>query len=112
MADEKLMVSTNALNAAMKKQMEKRAAAAVPDDAKVETYLAALVAPAPAVAAADGPLGNFCEMWDAYYPRLVSLLGWASWIFPSKTLTPIKALLAVINNQIIHGSVGLCGPKA
>lgn len=102
MADEKLMVSTNALNAALAKQLAKREAAPLVSDDAAASHVAALAQPVakPATAAAGG-LASFVAMWKAYYPKIVSLLGWASWVMPAQSLNAIKALLAVVNNQII-----------
>lgn len=93
--DEKLAVSRNVLNQALKNQVAKRIDAPPPSDAAVESHLANLVAPA------DTTINDFFDAWDTYYPKMVSLLGWASWVFPKPTLTAIKGVLAVINNQII-----------
>lgn len=93
--DEKLAVSTNALNDAFKKQLAKRDAAPLVTDEAAAAHVQTVVAAAP------GPLDSFFAAWDHYYPIAVSLLGWASWVLPPKSINAIKALLAVVNNQLI-----------
>lgn len=95
MADEKRAVSTNALNAAFAKQMKKREAAPLVSDEAAATYVQTVVT-SPA-----NQLDTFFAAWDHYYPIAVSLLGWASWVLPPKSINAIKALLAVVNNQLI-----------
>lgn len=98
MADtEKVMLSKNALNAAFAKQVDKRVNAPIVSDEAANSHVAALIAPAPAA----GKFDDFFAAWDLYYPKIVSLLGWASWVLPPKTFNIIKALLALINNEII-----------
>lgn len=98
--DEKQMVSTNALNEALKKQIDKRSVAPTPSNDAAVAHIVAAVTPV-AVPAAGNGLASFVAMWKAYYPKMVSILGWASWVVPGKALTIIKSLLAVVNNQII-----------
>lgn len=112
MSDEKIMVATNALNKLreinlgekFKKQIEKRDGAPIPSDDQLEQHLSKVVAPnstTPAAVAnsvAQGGAEAFFDLWDEYYPRVVSLLGWASWVIPGKQLTIIKSLLAVVNS--------------
>lgn len=94
--DEKVALSLNKLNQKLKEQIAKRADAPPPTPDVVAAHGAVVAAPAAAVAGAD-----FFTAWDTYYPKIVSLLGWASWVFPAPTITAIKGLLAVVNNQII-----------
>jgi len=109
--DEKRMVGLNELgklnlNAKLAKQVAKRSNLPPPTDEKLEAHLAVVTAPTgmevEALASLDGAVSSiFFDTWDKYYPRMVSLLGWASWIFPSSVLVPIKSLLAVLNNDIM-----------
>lgn len=101
MADEKLMVSTNVLNAALAKQITKRESAPPPSPEAMQNHIAVASAPVASPAPSGDGLTSFVAMWKAYYPRIVSLLGWASWVMPAPALTVIKSLLAVVNNQII-----------
>lgn len=93
--DEKAMVSVNALNRALEKQIVKRTDAPAPTPEAAAKNLAVVTA------TESGQFAEFFEAWDAYYPRIVSLLGWASWFMPGKSVTIIKSLLAVVNNNII-----------
>lgn len=105
--DEKIMVSTNALNAAFKKQMEKREAAPPVSMVAAASHIVSAAAPAASVAAPAAGF-DFCTAWRTYYPRIVSLLGWASWVIPGPALTVIKSLLAVINSEVVPM---ICRPK-
>lgn len=102
--DEKAMVSTNTLNAAYQAQLTKRASAPALTHETAGAHLAAVATPV----AVGGIEESFCAAWGLYYPKVVSLLGWASWVIPGPTLTRIKALLAVVNNQIVPL---VCSPK-
>lgn len=95
--DEKVMVSTNALNAAFAKQLAKREAAPLVTDEAAGAHVQAVI-----VASAGATvLNDFFAAWDKYYPTIVSLLGWASWVLPPKAINIVKALLAVVNNTLI-----------
>ncbi len=98
--DEKLAVSANALNAAFAKQLVKREAAPLVSDNAAASHVATVVK-ASTSAPAAGSLDTFFAAWDHYYPIAVSLLGWASWVLPPKSINAIKALLAVVNSQLI-----------
>lgn len=95
MTDEKTRLSRNDLNRAFEKQLAKREAAGSPTQEKASAHLAVVTTAAP------GQFDSFFAAWDRYYPSIVSLLGWASWFLPGKTVNTIKALLAVVNNNII-----------
>lgn len=90
--DEKVAV---ALNAAFKKQLAKRDAAPAVSGVTALGHVDAVSAVSPDV------MDGFFANWDKYYPTIVSLLGYASWFFPPKVINILKALLAVINNQLI-----------
>lgn len=95
--DEKIAVSVNSLNAALQAQVAKRTNAPLVTDEAAAAHVAAVVAPV----AAAGPLDEFCGAWRTYYPKIVSLLGWASWVLPPQAINIIKGLLAVVNNEIV-----------
>lgn len=97
--DEKVMLSTNALNSAFQKQVVKRETAPLVSDEAAGSHVNAVIA-ASATASTSG-LDGFFAAWDKYYPTIVSLLGWASWVLPPKAINIIKALLAIINNELI-----------
>lgn len=97
MADEKVMLSQ--WNAAFKKKLDKRTAAPDVTPTAFAEHTAALVA-APATTTTAAPF-DFFATWDAYYPRLVSLLGWGSWIMPRKVSDILKALLSFVNDKLI-----------
>lgn len=114
--DEKVMVSTNALNkmrdkfkdvnlgAKLAKQVVKREAAPEVTEAKAEEHLAKIelaAASIPAATLSDATNQHFFDLWDKYYPIMVNLLGWASWILPGDKLKMIKSLLAIVNNEVI-----------
>jgi hypothetical protein len=94
MADEKAMLSQ--WNTAFKKKLDKRTAApAVTPEAGAEHVAVLVSAPAPT------PGFDFFATWAAYYPRLVSLLGWGSLILPRKVSDILKALLSFVNDPLI-----------
>lgn len=97
--DEKVMLGVNALNAALQKQIAKREAAPLVSDEAAASHIQAVVMAS--ATASSGPLDNFFVLWDKYYPTIVSLLGWASWVLPPKAINIVKALLAVVNNNLI-----------
>lgn len=95
--DEKARLSKADLNKAFTKQLAKREAAPLVTDEAAAAHIAAVVS----ASASASSLDSFFDAWALYYPKMVSLLGWASWVLPPKAINAIKALLAVINNQII-----------
>lgn len=101
MADEKVMLGRNELNRInqqFRKQLDKRLDAGAPAPATARVHLDKINK-----AAVDDGWGmdDLISYWDAYYPTIVSLLGWASWVIPGPTVNIIKALLATVNNSII-----------
>lgn len=101
--DEKVALSLQTLGAKLQKQIDKRVDAPIPSDAALTNHLAVVTAPVtvPTVATPAQAGDDFFTLWDQYYPRIVSLLGWASWVLPGPALAVIKSLLAVINNDVM-----------
>lgn len=95
MADEKVAVSLNRLNTALAKQIDKRETAGTPSPAAAQVHLNNVTT------AAESRYDDFFDAWDKYYPTIISMLGYVSWLMPGKTITTIKSLLAVVNNQIL-----------
>lgn len=92
---EKAMVSRNELNRALGRQITKRIAAGTPSPEMAAAHLS-VVNSAPL-----SGLSDFFVLWEKYYPTLVSLLGYASWVIPGKVVNVLKALLAIVNNYLI-----------